>query len=136
MQAVDIVEAFLHAYFGQDREHTLELISDDFEWISMCMPDRPTRGRAAMRSVVYDKNFGFPEPFSDGHHRTVSALQSGSLVLHERRDYFTMRGCQIEIPCCAKFQLTNGRICVWHDYFDMGLALRQMQAAGVVLPNG
>jgi limonene-1,2-epoxide hydrolase len=136
MQTVDIVDTFLHAYFGQEAEATLRLITDDLEWISMYKPDHATRGRVAMHNLVYERNFGFPEPFSDGHHRTVSALHSGDLVLHERVDYFTMRGRQIEVPCCAKFRLRDGKISVWHDYFDMGLVVRQMLAAGVALPSG
>jgi limonene-1,2-epoxide hydrolase len=135
MQPLEIAEAFLHTYFGQDRDATMRLISDDFEWISMCMPERAIRGRAATHHLVYEQNFGLPEPFRDGHHRTVCALHSDGIVMHERVDYFTMRDRQIEVPCCATFQLRGEQICAWRDYFDRGNVVKQMLEAGVVLPS-
>jgi limonene-1,2-epoxide hydrolase len=130
---IDTVEAFLDAYFGADRERTMELVADDFEWISMSTPDRATKGREAMHTVVYERNFGFPEEFADGHHDTVRALCEGDTVMHERVDHFTMRGTRIDVPCCATFIVRDGRVATWHDYFDMGSTMRQMLAAGVEL---
>ena len=111
----------------------MALVSDDFEWVNMCAPDVAIRGKEAMRVKVYDENFLFPEPFTDGRHETVSALSEGGLVLHERVDWFRMRGREMRLPCAARFVVHNGKVSVWHDYFDLGLAMRQMQEAGVTL---
>jgi limonene-1,2-epoxide hydrolase len=136
MAPIDVVEAFLNAYFGADAEATIRLVTDDFEWISMCAPDRATRGRDAMHQKVFEQNFGFPAPFRDGHHVTVRALCDGGTVMHERIDFFTMNDTVIEVPCAATFLVREGAVAMWHDYFDMGTVIRQMAAAGVQLGTG
>ena len=133
MTPVETVEAFLHAYFGGDAAGTMELVADDFEWMSNGASERATRGRDAMHTRVYEQNFGFPEDFSDGHHDTVYAMEDGDTVMHERVDHFTMRGTQINVACAARFVVRDGRVAVWRDYFDMGDTVRQMVAAGVDL---
>jgi limonene-1,2-epoxide hydrolase len=131
--AIETVERFLSAYFGGDAPGTLALVHDDFEWVSMGAPQSVTRGYEEMRVVVEERNFSFPAPFSEGHHISLAALTEGDLVLHERIDYFTINDVEMEVPCAARFEVADGKVRRWRDYFDMGTVLRQMSAAGVPL---
>ncbi len=98
MEAVQVVERFLTAYFRQDAPGVLAVIADDFEWISVCRPDVTTRGGEAMRAHVEEENFGFAQPFNGVHRPTFHAPTGGGLVMYERVDCCAWRGGEIEVP--------------------------------------
>jgi limonene-1,2-epoxide hydrolase len=101
--------------------------------------DRKDLDAAAARldaSVVYH-NVG-SEP-AVGREETLAALQfqfdlfepiafrirhlavSGDTVLTERVDEVTANGITAAVPVMGAFDVRDGRIHVWRDYFDMGL---------------
>jgi limonene-1,2-epoxide hydrolase len=41
------------------------------------------------------------------------------VVLTERTDRFLIRGKWLELPVMGAFELREGRITAWRDYFDM-----------------
>ena len=43
----------------------------------------------------------------------------GNLVFTERVDRFTMGGRKIDLPVAGVFEIRNGKIAAWRDYFDM-----------------
>ena len=43
----------------------------------------------------------------------------GNLVFTERIDRFTMGGRTIDLPVAGVFELRDGRIAAWRDYFDL-----------------
>jgi limonene-1,2-epoxide hydrolase len=129
---IAIVEAFLTAYWSNDHEHTLSFIADDFVWENVAAPDAPIVSKAAMRETLVNRNKGFPEAVDSGHHETVTAIADDSgTVLHERLDEWSLRGSQMNCPCCARFHVRGGKIQLWRDYFDIGYVARQFCAAGV-----
>jgi limonene-1,2-epoxide hydrolase len=44
----------------------------------------------------------------------------GDVVLTERVDTFTMGGTVAALPVMGTFEVRDGRICAWRDYFDLG----------------
>jgi limonene-1,2-epoxide hydrolase len=44
---------------------------------------------------------------------------SGNTVLTERVDRFTIEGRAITLPVMGTFEIENGLICAWRDYFDL-----------------
>jgi limonene-1,2-epoxide hydrolase len=48
-------------------------------------------------------------------HRQVS---DGQVVMHERTDRFSYEGREHTLPVCAVFEIENGRIAAWREYFD------------------
>ncbi|HEV8574090.1 MAG TPA: limonene-1,2-epoxide hydrolase family protein, partial [Dehalococcoidia bacterium] len=46
-------------------------------------------------------------------------------VLTERLDKFALGGKKIELPVMGVFELTDGKIAAWRDYFDMAAWTRQ-----------
>jgi limonene-1,2-epoxide hydrolase len=59
-------------------------------------------------------------------HRQVS---SGSTVMNERTDRFLVAGRWIEIPIAAVFEVRDGRVSLWRDYFDLETYRLQRQAS-------
>jgi limonene-1,2-epoxide hydrolase len=46
---------------------------------------------------------------------------AGDTVLTERVDEITANGITAPVPVMGTFQVRDGRIIAWRDYFDMGL---------------
>ena len=49
-------------------------------------------------------------------HRQVS---DGMVVMHERTDRFSLGDREMASPTAAVFEIDNGRITAWREYFDM-----------------
>jgi limonene-1,2-epoxide hydrolase len=46
-------------------------------------------------------------------------LVSGDTVMNERTDYFTIGAREIVLPVCGVFEIHDGHIKAWREYFDM-----------------
>jgi limonene-1,2-epoxide hydrolase len=55
-------------------------------------------------------------------HRQVA---SGSTVMNERTDRFLVGDRWIEIPIAAVFEVQDGRVRLWRDYFDLDTYRKQ-----------
>lgn len=56
----------------------------------------------------------------------ISAIAStGSVVFTERVDRFVVGGKTIALPVAGVFELRDGKIAAWRDYFDMQSYLKQ-----------
>jgi len=69
-------------------------------------------------------------PFEDVDWRLISIAAAGDKVLTERIDAFTVAGRRIALPLMGVFEIRDGKICAWRDYFDMGDYLRQTGQEG------
>ena len=58
-------------------------------------------------------------------HRQVAA---GNLVMNERTDRFGMNGKWMDLPVAGVFEVTDGKITLWRDYFDMNTFTEQLTA--------
>jgi limonene-1,2-epoxide hydrolase len=52
-------------------------------------------------------------------HRQVS---DGNIVMHERTDYFSLGTQEMALPICGVFEIDDGRITAWREYFDLAMA--------------
>ena len=90
------------------------------------VPVAPVRGTAAIRAVLQ----GFLGLASEVdwvvHHL---AETPGGVVLTERTDRFRVQGRWIELPVMGAFEVRDGRIAAWRDYFDMKQFQDQLAAA-------
>ena len=55
---------------------------------------------------------------------------TGNTVMNERVDRFhTGSGRQIELPVMGIFEVNDGLITFWRDYFDQGTFMRQIKGS-------
>ena len=70
------------------------------------------------------------EGFSGGvesiEFRLDAIAANGSTVLTERLDIFTFANGRIDLPVMGTFEVRDGKIAAWRDYFDMAMFLNQM----------
>ena len=56
----------------------------------------------------------------------LNLLSAGDVVIAERVDRTVANGKPVDLPCCGVFELREGKIAVWRDYFDMGTYTRTL----------
>jgi len=83
------------------------------------IPLAPVSGRAAIAN-----NFAsFIRPGAPGieslHLRVVNIAASGPVVMTERVDAFKLPGKSFELQVMGTFEVREGKISAWRDYFDM-----------------
>jgi len=53
-------------------------------------------------------------------------VSRGNLVFTERVDRFTMNGRTVALPVAGVFEIRDGKIAAWRDYFDFATWQRQV----------
>ena len=89
------------------------------------MPMAPAEGTAAVREMIN----GFLSQTAATNWQIKSIATAGDTVLTERVDRFEMKdGKIIELPVMGTFELRDGKIARWRDYFDLQTWVNQAQA--------
>ncbi|WP_374284879.1 nuclear transport factor 2 family protein [Novosphingobium sp.] len=110
----DVVRQFIAAWSRLDVEELVGWFTED--GIYHNMPIAPVQGHAALRQFIA----GFAGGWATTQWDVVNLAVSGNTVFAERVDRTTTRdGKQVDLPCCGVFEVRDGRIAVWRDYFDM-----------------
>jgi len=53
-------------------------------------------------------------------------VADGDVVLTERLDHFVVGDARISVPCMGVFELRDGKIAAWRDYWDLREFERQV----------
>jgi limonene-1,2-epoxide hydrolase len=108
-----LVREFLRAWERRDTEFIVDCFSDDGVYHSV--PLTPIVGKEAIRQFVA----GF-EDVPPGRLEVRTQVASDTVVLNERTDQLTMNGKPVTLPICGVFEMADGRITAWREYFDLG----------------
>jgi limonene-1,2-epoxide hydrolase len=108
----ELVTKFLATLDSGDVEAPLDYFTEDAVYHNM--PWEPAVGKPAIREVVKQ----FIGSMSGFHIEIHHQLVDGDVVMNERTDSFTLRGADISAPVVGVFELENGKIKAWRDYFD------------------
>lgn len=108
------VRDFIAAFNANDLERIMGFFTEDCVYHNI--PLEPAEGIEAIRGVLT----GFSGISSEVdwvlHH--IAESPEGA-VLTERTDRFLIGEKWVEIPVMGTFDLRDGKICGWRDYFDM-----------------
>ena len=58
--------------------------------------------------------------------RVINIVGDGAVVMTERVDVFKLPDKSIELPVMGTFEVRDGKIAAWRDYFDMNQFTSQM----------
>lgn len=67
--------------------------------------------------------------FCECHWEIQNIAVNENVVLTERVDNLLVNQCKISLPAMGVFELKESKICVWRDYFDLGMYREQLAAA-------
>ena len=123
MTPLEVVRAFMAAASAKQYDAALALLTDDVEYQNMMLP--PVHGKAALQETL-DALLALCTASEWVVHREVAA---GDLVMNERTDRFEMGGRWVDLPVAGVFELREGRIALWRDYFDLPTIMNEMPTA-------
>lgn len=124
LSPTDIVRQFMTLMEPLNYDAALKLISDDCEYTNPA-PFGVVRGPAGVRAVL-EPFFG---PTRENEFRVVRQSASGALVFLERLDRHLFGDTWVELPVTGVYEVHNGLITYWRDYFDVATIMSQMPAA-------
>jgi limonene-1,2-epoxide hydrolase len=118
MSAAGVVHDFLKTFESMDFDAALPYLSDDCE--STNVPLGTVHGRAGVRSVLEP----FFAPIHENDFVILRSAAEGSTVVVERLDRHRLDHGWRELPVVGVFEVNDGRITVWRDYFDATTAAK------------
>jgi len=116
-----IVRAFIHAMEKADFDTGLNYVSEDVEYINS--PNTAVRGHAGVRQVLEP----FFAPIEENDFRILREIAQGDLVVLERLDRHRVPRGWFELPVTGVFEVKNGKIRYWREYFDVATILQAME---------
>jgi limonene-1,2-epoxide hydrolase len=117
---IALVRAFFDAFQAKDLERAMDMMSEDIVYQNVPFP--ADRGKASVRRTL--AAFGY---FVTGFEvRWHNIAERDGVVLTERTDIMTGPLVYIDLPVCGTFELRDGRITVWRDYFDLAGATAKL----------
>jgi limonene-1,2-epoxide hydrolase len=109
-----IIRQFSAAVTRMDADELIEYFTPDAVYLLMPMPP-PLRGR----EEIYKSLAGMPARFRGVRIETISQITSGDLVVSEFIAHLRLDNQTMELPMADFFELENGKIKAWREYFDV-----------------
>lgn len=122
MNPLATVNAFMQHIESKDIDSAVALLADNVSYENM--PIDPISGRDAVRQVLE----GFLQPAVRVEWRVLREWEVGGTVINERLDRFQIGDGWLELPVAGFFQVEDGLITLWRDYFDMGSYMSQLSS--------
>jgi limonene-1,2-epoxide hydrolase len=123
MGAEDVVRDFCDAWSNRNVDELLNFFADDAVYHNM--PIDPVQGKDGIRNML---NLFVPGAETITF-EIVHIASSGTVVHTERVDSFDMGDKRVVLPVAGVFELRDGKIAAWRDYFDMAAWTSQMGGA-------
>jgi limonene-1,2-epoxide hydrolase len=119
--AIDVVLRFCAAWDRLDMDSVVALLGDDIVYHNI--PVEPLIGKAAVEAYLRAAG-----PFDSCRWELVAIAANGGTVLTERVDRFIIKDQAIALPVSGTFEVADGRIIKWRDYFDLASYRAQLPA--------
>lgn len=107
------IRDFVNAWSRLDVDEIVGYFTEDGIYHNMMLD--PVKGRTALKGFIG----AFIANWSDAKWEIVNLVSRGDLVIAERVDRMKAGGKPIALPCCGVFEMEEGKIKVWRDYFDL-----------------
>lgn len=114
------VRDFCAAWERRDKEAILDAFTEDAVYHNM--PMAPATGKAQISALL---DFILPQGVDGIRFEIKSIAADGDTVLTERVDTFTTGDRKITLDVMGLFELRDGKIAAWRDYFDMAQWTKQ-----------
>ena len=123
---IDVVRGFCAAW--SDNLGTIELaafFTDDAVYHNI--PQAPVSGREAIANLIDSFIRPGPPGIESIEFRVVNIAANGPIVMTERVDVFRLSDKSFELQVMGTFEITDGKINAWRDYFDMDQFTSRME---------
>lgn len=116
----EVVRRFCAAWSNINPDELAEFFTDDAVYHNI--PISPVTGRDTIKSTIA----GFTGGVEKIEFRVRNLVADGPIVMTERVDVFVLPNGAVELPVMGTFEVRDGKIAAWRDYFDMKQFMDQM----------
>ena len=117
---IEIVRRFCAVWSNVNADEIAEFFTDDAVYHNI--PMDPLTGRDAIKTFIA----GFAGGAQQIDFRVNNIVADGNVVMTERVDVFELPNGKVELPVMGTFEVKDGKIAAWRDYFDMKQFMDQM----------
>jgi limonene-1,2-epoxide hydrolase len=124
---IEVVRSFCAAW--SDNAGAAELaafFTEDAVYLNI--PLTPVTGRAAIADAIASVLRPGPPGIEGIEFRVINIAANGPIVMTERVDVFTLPGKSFELQVMGTFEISDGKISAWRDYFDMNQFTSRLEA--------
>lgn len=123
LSPLETVRRFMTLMEPLDYDAALELVSDSVEYINP-PPLGVVRGPAGIRGVLEP----FFKPTLENEFTVLREAAAGPIVILERLDRHRLADKWVELPVTGVFEVRDGLITYWRDYFDVATIMSEWPA--------
>ena len=113
-----IIREFCASWPERSVDRFLDFFTEDAVYHNMAL--EPVTGKNGIREVL---NLFLPA--QEIQAEVVHLAARGNLVFTERIDRFRFGDKRVALPCAGVFEIRDGKIAAWRDYFDLATWQRQ-----------
>ena len=121
-EPIDVVRRFCDTWSTGDVDAIVAYFTDNAVYDNI--PMEAVTGTEAIRAFIE----GFTGSIEKVEFRIDNIAANGDVVLTERVDVFVLPNGKVELPVMGTFEVKDGKIAAWRDYFDMKQFMDQMAA--------
>ena len=108
----EIIREFISSWSELNADKLADFFSEDGVYHNI--PMQPVKGKENVRQFIA----GFIQPWTETTWDILSVASAGELVIVERLDRTKAGDKAVDLPCVGVFEMQDGTIKVWRDYFD------------------
>ena len=109
----EIVREFVERWSNLNPAELADYFTEDGCYYNM--PIQPIKGKQAVEAFIAD----FAGTWTETNWDIINLVESGDVVFCERVDRTKSSGGDVDLPCVGVFEMENGKIREWRDYFDL-----------------
>jgi len=119
--AIDLIRRFCDEFGkGASVDEIVAYFTDDAIYHNI--PVDPVVGPEAIKAMFAMFTTGVERM----EFRVLNIVGEGDVVLTERVDVFVLPNVTIELPVMGTFEVRDGKIAKWRDYFDLNQYMSQL----------
>lgn len=116
----EIIREFISSWSELNADKLADFFSEDGVYHNI--PMKPVKGKENVRKFIA----GFIQPWTETTWDILSIASAGELVIVERLDRTQAGDKAVDLPCVGVFEMQDGKIKVWRDYFDSNTYFKAM----------
>lgn len=120
MDNEQVIRDFVAAWSRLDPEELAGYFTEDGVYHNM--PTGPVQGRENVKQMIA----GFISSWTGTEWDLLHVASSGDVVFAERLDRTQAGDKGVDLPCTGVFEMQDGKIKVWRDYFDLTTYMKGM----------
>jgi limonene-1,2-epoxide hydrolase len=108
-----LIREFIKAWSRLDAAELASYFTEDGCYFNI--PTQPVCGRANIEKMIK----GFIATWTETVWEVKTLIAAGDVVIAERLDKTKTTKGNVDLPCVGVFELRDGKIKEWRDYFDL-----------------